>query len=159
MRRATRDTLWPVTRFAGTVKVNRPSLLVYEPTPSAGIETLAPGTGAAASLVTRPLTVVACWADAIAGTIPIRRPAPASMRYRLLVMYSAYLGEGWCAKTTCWKCCSAPRQLGRGVTIVVPAPRTDTLRARPIGTLLQGGPAVPRRRRAWDATTLYGARD
>ena len=28
MRRATSETLWPVTRFAGTVKVNRPSLLV-----------------------------------------------------------------------------------------------------------------------------------
>ena len=60
MRRATSETLWPVARFAGTVKVKRPSLFVYEPTPRAGIETLAPGTGAAASLVTRPLTVVVC---------------------------------------------------------------------------------------------------
>src|SRR5690349_13882100 len=110
MRRATSDTLWPVTRFAGTVNVYRPSLLVYEPTPSDGIETLAPGTGAAASLVTRPLTVAACWADAIAGTIPTRSDAPASIRYRLLVMYCAYLGEGWCAKTTCRKCSSAPRR-------------------------------------------------
>src|SRR3569832_2027708 len=38
MRRATSETLWPETRFAGTVKVKRPSLLVYEPPPRAGIE-------------------------------------------------------------------------------------------------------------------------
>ena len=60
MRRATSDTVWPVARLAGTVKLNRPSGFVYEPTPMEGIETLAPGTGAAASLVTRPLTVVVC---------------------------------------------------------------------------------------------------
>src|SRR5436190_23733316 len=99
-----------MTRFAGTVNVNRPSLLVYEPTPSAGIETLAPGTGAAASLVTRPLTVVACWADAISGTVAIRNDAPASIRYRLLVMYAAYLREKLGCKNNLPESSSAPRQ-------------------------------------------------
>src|SRR5215212_3077144 len=144
MRRATSETLWPETRFAGTVNVYRPSLLVYEPTPSAGIETLAPGTGAAASLVTRPLTVAACWADAMAGTIPTRSDEPASMRYRLLVMYCAYLGEGWCAKTTCLK--TLVRPVSGDAATPSSFLQLGPIRgeARPIGSLLQGGPAVPR---------------
>src|SRR5512132_789805 len=63
----------------------------------------------------------------MAGTSPIRSDAPASIRYRLLVMYCAYLGEGWCAKTTRQKRCSAPRRRDVAALFVVLATRTTTL--------------------------------
>src|SRR6476661_4795491 len=66
------------------------------------------------------------------------------MRNRLLVMYSAYLGEGWRAKTSAEKSCR-PRQRRRGRTCVVLA---TLAKARSGKTdryfICRGGPAVPR---------------
>src|SRR5712671_2973386 len=65
MTRAVRVAVPPVALLAGTTNEKLPSSLVCVPRFIPGMNTVAPPRGTPASLVTRPVTVVPLWANAV----------------------------------------------------------------------------------------------
>src|SRR5688572_15889242 len=71
--------------LAGTVKLYLPSAFVIEPTPSDVIATLAVGSGSPPVLVTTPVTVAGCWANATPAPAATPAHATATAHNALLI--------------------------------------------------------------------------